>query len=251
MKQFFRALLFIALLALTFGLGWAFPILKRPVIVTSQNAVVFGTTTTSNISLNSGSNQYIDISPTNLAAETLFIFYPGGLVRPQAYEWLGTALAEENVRTIIPVFPFDLAVLNSNRANQFEDLMAQYDKVILGGHSLGGAMAARYALKNAEKLDGLVLMGAFSAGSDDLSGSSLPVQVQAAEHDGLATLQEIQDAMQRLPANSSELVVIQGAVHSFFGRYGPQRNDGLATISRHEAEQQIISALKDFLMAIP
>lgn len=250
MARFFRSLLILGLIALAFGLGLIFPILKRPAIVPSQDAVVFGTTVETDVVLKSDNSQYLDITPKNIDANTLFIFYPGGLVRPQAYEWLGSALAEEGVRTIIPAFPFDLAITSSNRADKFQDLMSQYDNVVLGGHSLGGAMAARYALNNADKLDALVLMGAFSAGSDDLSGLELPVQIQAAEHDGLATLAEVQEGMKRLPA-SSDLVVIQGAVHSFFGRYGPQKNDGVPTMSRHEAEHQIVSALKELLMNLP
>jgi len=250
MKQFFRTLLMLGLIALAFGIGLIFPILNRPAIVTSQDSVVFGTTVMSEASLKTDNGNYIDISPKSAEADKLFIFYPGGLVRPQAYEWLGTALAEEGVRTVIPVFPFDLAITSANRADKFASLMNDYDKVILGGHSLGGAMAARYALENSENLDGLVLMGAFSAGSDDLSSLALPTQVQAAEHDGLATLDEIEDGMKRLPV-PSELVVIQGAVHSFFGRYGPQRNDGIPTLSRHEAEHQIVSALKEFLLNLP
>lgn len=250
MKQFFRILLVLGLIALAFGIGLIFPILKRPAVVTSQDAIVFGTTVMAESTLKTDNGNYIDVTPKGIAADTLFIFYPGGLVRPQAYEWLGVALAEEGVRTIIPVFQFDLAITSPNRANKFIELMEGYDKVVLGGHSLGGAMAARYTLKNADKLDGLVLMGAFSAGSDDLSSLTLPIQVQAAEHDALATLGEVQEGMQRLPANS-ELVVIQGAVHSFFGRYGPQKNDGIPTMSRHEAEHQIVSALKEFLLTLP
>lgn len=250
MKQFLRIFLVLGLIALAFGIGLIFPILKRPALIPSQDAVVFGTTVVAETTLNTENGSFIDIVPKTIEADTLFIFYPGGLVRPQAYEWLGTALAEEGVRTVIPVFPFDLAVTGPNRADKFANIMEQYDNVILGGHSLGGAMAARYALKNADKLDGLVLMGAFSAESDDLSGLELPIQVQAAEHDGLATLDEVQEGMQRLP-DTSELVVIQGAVHSFFGRYGPQKNDGIPTMSRHEAEHQIVSALKEFLFTLP
>ena len=250
MKKFAQTLLMLGLIALAFGIGLIFPILKRPAVITAQDAVVFGTTVLSDSTLKTDNSNYIDITPKSIDADKLFIFYPGGLVRPQAYEWLGTALAEEGVRTIIPVFPFDLAITGPNRANKFTDLMEDYDKVILGGHSLGGAMAARYAMNNSDKLDALVLMGAFSAGSDDLSNLTIPIQVQAAEYDGLATLAEVQEGMQRLPA-SSELVVIQGAVHSFFGRYGPQKNDGIPTMSRHEAEHQIVSALKEFLLLLP
>ena len=106
-------------------------------------------------------------------------------------------------------------------------------------------MAARYALNNAGKLDGLVLMGAFSAESDNLSVFELPTLVLAAEHDGLATLDEIKAGLARLPRDAS-LEIIEGSVHSFFGRYSPQRGDGLPIVSRMQAEASIIEVLNRF-----
>ena len=72
------------------------------------------------------------------------------------------------------------------------------------------------------------------------------VLVLAAEHDGLATLSEVRAGLSRLP-DTAELTVIGGSVHSFFGRYGPQRGDGLPTVTRANAERQIVAALRSFL----
>lgn len=165
-------------------------------------------------------------------------------MRPQAYEWLGVALAPHGVRTLIPVFPFDLAVTAPNRAEKLLSL-TQGKNVVLGGHSLGGAMAARFALRHPEAVTGLVLMGAFSAESDDLSTLPLDALILAAEHDGLAMLAEVRTGLTRLP-ETSQLTVIEGSVHSFFGRYGPQRGDGLPSVTR-AAERQVTAALRGFL----
>ena len=124
-------------------------------------------------------------------SRTLFIFYPGGLVRPQAYEWLGHALAPLGVTTVIPRFPFDLAVTAPGRAARLvEELNASdaFERVIVGGHSLGGAMAVRFVKGHPGTVDALVLMGAFGPVSDDLSSIKLPTLVLAAENDELATL---------------------------------------------------------------
>jgi pimeloyl-ACP methyl ester carboxylesterase len=139
-----------------------------------------------------------------------------------------------------------LAVIAPNREAKLLEITGRYDRVIIGGHSLGGAMAARFALKNPEKVNGLILMGAFSAKSDDLSVLDIPTLSLAAEHDGLATLDEIKASLVRLPKDTT-LEIIQGAVHSFFGRYGPQRGDGIPSVSRSQAEAEIVKVLKAFI----
>ena len=42
-------------------------------------------------------------------------------------------------------------------------------------------------------------------------------------------------------------LVLAGAVHGFFGRYGPQRLDGTPTATRAEAEAAIIARLTRFV----
>ncbi len=245
MKRFRRTLSVLLLVLLAFAAGRLYPVLRRPPLVLHQDAVVAEVDPAQvSVLYKPDSGGYIDISPGG-EFSTLFIFYPGGLVRPQAYEWLGVALAPYGVRTIIPSFPFDLAVTAPNRA---EKLLALGDgkDVVLGGHSLGGAMAARFALNHPEAASGLVLMGAFSAEGDDLSVLPLEVLVLAAENDGLATLAEVRSGMARLPDNA-RLNVIKGSVHSFFGRYGPQGGDGLPSATRAAAERRIVAALKAFL----
>lgn len=73
--------------------------------------------------------------------DVLVIIYPGGLVRPQAYEGLARQQAVSGRVTAIPEFPFDLAVLSTDRAGTLIDRYGLHKKVVLIGHSLGGAMA--------------------------------------------------------------------------------------------------------------
>ena len=102
-----------------------------------------------------------------------------------------------------------------NRAEELS-VLADGKRVVIGGHSLGGAMAARFVARRPDAASGLVLMGAFSAEGDDLSALPLRVLVLAAENDGLATLSEVRAGLSRLP-DTAELTVVGGAVHSFFG----------------------------------
>ncbi len=244
MKRFLSFFGILALILLGVGIGVLYMALKtKPLIIGQDAAVSYVSADELSSSLKTDAGNYIDIHSTSENADILFIFYPGGLVRPQAYEWLGVLLAPIGVRTLIPEMPFDLAVTAINRADK---LIEKYPAktVIIGGHSLGGAMAARYALKHAEKLKGLVLMGAFSAKTDDLSKFDLATLVLAAQNDGLATLAEVRDGLKRLP--KPQLVEIPGSVHAFFGRYGPQQGDGIPTVSRDQAEDDIATILRAY-----
>lgn len=245
MKRLRRPLFVFILVVLAFVAGWFYPVLHRPPLALNQDAAVAGVDPAEvSVLYNPDSGGFIDVAP-EAGFDTLLIFYPGGLVRPQAYVWLGVALAPHGVRTLIPVFPFDLAVTAPDRAEKLLAL-AEGERVVLGGHSLGGAMAARFLARHPDAATGLVLLGAFSADDDDLSAFPLDVLVLAAENDGLATLAEVRAGLARLP-RTARLTVINGAVHGFFGRYGPQRGDGLPTVTRAAAERQIIGTLGAFL----
>ena len=47
-----------------------------------------------------------------------------------------------------------------------------------------------------------------------------------------------------------QFVPIEGAVHAFFGDYGPQPGDGEPTISHDEARTQIANASVEFVTAV-
>ncbi|THF70592.1 alpha/beta hydrolase [Deinococcus sp. Arct2-2] len=225
-------------------------VVNRPPLVVGQDAAVQGAE--ARTTLQASPSRFVDIQPVGGQYDTLLVFYSGGLVRPQAYEWLGTALAGRGVRTVIPVFPLDLAVTGIGRADALIKEFGAGKRVILAGHSLGGAMAAQYAHDHRPQLAGLILMGAYPAGNvslRDLPGAPLPVLSLLAEHDEVATAKDVRDGLTRLPT-SARLTVIKGANHAFFGRYGPQKGDGIPTVTRAEAETQIVADTEEFLGGI-
>ncbi|WP_197510261.1 alpha/beta hydrolase [Tessaracoccus coleopterorum] len=129
--------LIIPLLALLvgYGVGVAQPIVVRDPLVVGQDAVVDGTVP--RVTLADAGGDVLVIDPPDGEARVAFVLYPGGLVRPQAYEWIGHALAGHGVRTLIPEMPFDLAVLDADRAGQVATELAPGLDVVVGGHSLG------------------------------------------------------------------------------------------------------------------
>lgn len=241
-----RVLGWVLTLALGYCIGAVQPFIFRPPLVLGQDPLSDVSSGAIRVRLDDLGGRVVVAEPARDRGTSLVIIYPGGLVRPQAYEWLARRLAALGHLVVIPEMPFDLAVTASDRAAA---LIAQYGptrRVVLIGHSLGGAMAAQWAGGHPRALAGLVLLGAYPPAGTNLTSAAWPSLALAAEHDALATPEEIRSGMTLL-APTSRLVVIEGAVHSYFGRYGPQAGDGVPTVSRSVAEEQIIGAIQDYL----
>ena len=81
-------------------------------------------------------------------------------------------------------------------------------------------------------VDGLVFWAAYPVADlsdrDDLAVASI-----SGSEDGFSTPQDIADARDLLPADTT-YTEIEGAIHAFFGDYGDQPGDGTPTISRED-----------------
>ncbi|MFU8887964.1 MAG: alpha/beta hydrolase [Trueperaceae bacterium] len=175
-----------------------------------------------------------------------FVFYPGGLVDPLAYAPLLQRLADGGALAVLVPMPLDLAVFGIGRA---ADVIAAFPEVgtwAIGGHSLGGAMAAEFVKGGATGVDGIVFLASYPAASTDLS--ALPIQALSTygSENGQTPPEGFADAMVRLPPGS-ELVEIEGGNHAGFGHYGPQAGDGVATIEREEQQRQAAETVLGFL----
>ena len=161
-------------------------------------------------------------------AETGLIFYPGGKVEYTAYAPLMRALADSGVLGVLVRMPLNLAVLNMNAANGIPEQYPQIKHWYIGGHSLGGSMAASHAAKNASAYDGLVLLAAYSTA--DLSTSGLPVISIFGSEDGVLNMEKYAEYKCNLPAAFEEHI-LEGGCHAGFGSYGLQDGDGVPTIT--------------------
>ncbi|MGQ9814738.1 MAG: alpha/beta hydrolase [Candidatus Roseilinea sp.] len=173
------------------------------------------------------------------------IFYPGGLVDPAAYAPAAQKLAERGIKTVIVPMPLDLAILAPNRA---DDVIAAYPEIqtwAIGGHSLGGAMAALYLSTHGDaagRLRGLVLWGSRAPDGVDLSNLPIEAVVIYGTRDGIAP-PDLSDAdrLKGLPTGA-QLVAIEGGNHSGFGAYGFQNGDLPATISAAAQREAAVEA---------
>lgn len=244
-RRVLLVLAFVLVGMLGYGVGVVGPLVVRPPLVPGQDAVTDTASRTARVTLEDAGGQTLVIRPPEGEGRLLLVLYPGGLVRPQAYEWLGRALAGQGVETVIPAFVADLAVTDADRAGTLIARYAAGRPVVLAGHSLGGAMAADYASRHPDRLAGLVLMAAYPADGVRVD-ARFPALSLLAEHDGVADPRRVNDGLNRLPGGS-RIVTVPGAVHAFFGRYGPQGGDGLPTVSRADAEATIIAEVGSYL----
>ncbi len=165
--------------------------------------------------------------------DTALIFYPGGKVEYTAYAPLCMALAENGIFCVLLKMPFHLAVLDPNAADPVRACYPQMENWYIGGHSLGGSMAASYLGKHASDYRGLLLLGSYAA--NDLSQSGLTVLSIYGSEDGVMNREKYAANLANLPQDVSQQV-IRGGCHAYFGMYGKQKGDGIPTVT---AEEQI------------
>jgi dienelactone hydrolase len=140
-------------------------------------------------------------------------------------------------------------VFSPDLAEKVMQAYPEIDTWVVGGHSLGGAMAANYAAKNPGQVDGLVLLASYPAESGSLAGSDVDVISIYGSEDGLATGDKIDASRPLLPQNT-RFVEIVGGNHAQFGWYGPQNGDGEASIERIDQQKQAVEAITSFLSGL-
>lgn len=160
-----------------------------------------------------------------------FIFYPGGKVDHNAYQPLMAALAHEGVLCVLVEMPFRLAVLDMNVADGIQEEYPEIKDWYIGGHSLGGSMAASYLADHTDEYEGLILLGSYSTA--DLSDTDLDVLSIYGSEDTVLNREKYDENKSNLPDDFTE-VVIDGGCHAYFGMYGAQDGDGTPTISNGE-----------------
>jgi hypothetical protein len=194
----------------------------------------------------------IVMTPTGSVSSTGVFFQPGAKVDARAYAAVLRPLAEAGHVVVIPKQPLSIAFL---AVTAFSSTTPHYPGVtgwVVGGHSLGGTVAAIDA--NGHDHDatapvlGLLLYASYPA-TDISTTLSAQVLSISASNDGLATPAKIQASKALLPS-STTYVVIDGAVHSYFGDYGPQPGDGIPTISHDQARHQISDTSTQFLTSL-
>ncbi len=179
--------------------------------------------------------QYISIQPQGISDEKVgMIFYPGGKVEAIAYMPLLLQLADRGIRSVLVEMPGNLAVLDMNAANDVFGMYEDIDQWYIAGHSLGGAMASQYMEKNHQKVQGMILLGAYP-----VNNAPVDSLVIYGTHDLLLDLEQVKRA--------DEIYEIKDGNHAYFGDYGEQEDDGKAKISHEQQQKETVNRIMEFI----
>jgi hypothetical protein len=181
----------------------------------------------------------LEWSPTGAAPTTGLVVYPGGKVPPAAYGPLAQAIAAEGYLVAIVAFPFNLAVFGIDAADAVIAAHPEVGAWAIGGHSLGGAMAAQYAGSHDAAIDGLALWASYPA--NDLSAADLEATSVYGTLDAGAARMGSPETAALLPPDTV-FVAIEGGNHEQMGWYTGQPNDPPATITREDQQAQVAEA---------
>lgn len=139
------------------------------------------------------------------------------------------ACAEYDILCIVVPMPFNLAILNSNAAEGIREQFPEVQTWYMGGHSLGGSMAASYISENAEDFEGLILLGSYSL--TDVSCTKV-LSLYGSE-DKVINRENYEKNKVNLPADFTE-IILDGGCHAYFGMYGAQEGDGTPALENEE-----------------
>lgn len=174
------------------------------------------------------------ISPPETSRHGI-VFYPGGKVEEKAYLPLLLQLSEEGITCVLVKMPFRLAVLDKNRGEKVYSLLPKIENWYLMGHSLGGVMASSYLEDTKKDIEGLILLGAY------------PMNQDAKRSLVIYGTEDIQLDLEKV-AEADEVFSIPGGNHAYFGNYGEQKGDGVATISREDQQRLTVEKIKEFVL---
>ncbi len=166
------------------------------------------------------------------------VFYPGGKVEYSAYAPLMKALADDGITCVLVKMPLNLAVFGSGAFDGAKELAPEVEHWYIGGHSLGGAMAASVANDNG--FDGLILLGAYAA--DEVEIPTLSIYGTL---DGVLNREKYAAGFEYYVGGLEE-TVIEGGNHAQFGSYGKQDGDGDALVSSDTQLQITKNAISAF-----
>ena len=206
----------------------------------------------SDAGLTVNNSRWITITPEDGKIETALIFYPGGLLDIEGYAEPFIEIARQGYLVVLVKMPLNLAVLAPSRAKAVIKSIPNVKRWVIGGHSLGGAMAAQFAFENSALLDGLLLFDAYPPKEVDLKSFPAPVGlIHRADRNGNLP-ENYPEYLKNMPEDLLYYPVM-GGTHLNFGRFIPARRFQGQTSPSVKVEDQfekIITATCAFLSIV-
>ena len=187
-----------------------------------------------------------DARGTAVQPTTALVFLPGARVDPRAYGPELRRVAQAGYLVVVLKEPFGFSIFDRHHADTVLDNHPEITHWAIGGHSLGGTVAASFA-DDDRRVEGLLLLASYPAGR--LERTDLRVTSVSGDQDGLVTPADVDRSKANLPATTTYLV-IPGASHASFADYGRQPGDGTPTADPTAVQEQVAAASVDLLAAI-
>ncbi|MGK0551728.1 alpha/beta hydrolase [Enterococcus faecalis] len=175
------------------------------------------------------------------------LFYQGALVAKESYSLWAEKVATAGFSVYLIQEPFALAVLAPNKAQQILD-SEKLTSYVIGGHSLGGVMASRFAAKQSADsgLTGVFFLASYPDQKGSLKAFKGSVLSVTASYDGVLNQKQYQEAKNYMPSQVT-YQTIAGGNHAGFGSYGSQKGDHPAKIKNAKQQEQVARILINWL----
>lgn len=191
--------------------------------------------------------KWISFRPRDSDPVTGLIFYPGGKTDPAAYAPVLHVLAARGFLVVLCPMPLNLALLAPDRAMEVIPRYPEIQHWVVGGHSLGGVVAAEFAERHAREIDGLLLWASYPAAFTNLGNGDLPALAVYGTADTLTTPEEIRESADRFPYGTIFLPVTD-ADHWGFGNFDPRLSP--ESLPRDALQAILLDTAQEFLEAI-
>lgn len=175
------------------------------------------------------------------------IFYQGALVDNASYSIWASKVAEAGYSVYLLKEPLNLAIFNPDLAEKVikDEHLSQY---IVGGHSLGGVMASRFAAGHQDNsaLEGVFFLASYPDQKGSLKDYKGKVLSLVGSKDSVINQSSYEKAKAYLPQQTMN-VTLDGGNHAGFGSYGAQKGDNQADISNEKQQEEIAAELIKWL----
>lgn len=175
-------------------------------------------------------NIYFDGDRTDVG----FIIYPGAKVDEMAYSSLAKNLSDRGYTTAIVAFPLHFAFFDINAADEVINARPNIEKWVIIGHSLGGTMAGYYTTNTTNSISGLVFLASYTTAKINTES----IYIYGSNDTVLS--------MDKIPLGDNTHI-IEGGNHANFALYGPQKSDGVASITTKEQVDITTKLILEFI----
>jgi len=203
--------------------------------------------------------------PRTAGSNVGLVYLQGALVHSHAYAPLCREIAQLTGSAVILMeLPLRMAFFRNSRISEATSQVSAVHRWVVGGHSLGGSIAAKFVVNSkkghsggqnqllSSQVVGCLMHASYAAGSNMADCSDISVLQLLGDQDGIVNAKRLEESNRDLPS-SSVVKNIAGCNHSGFGHYGPQvfpKRDGEATYSKTELQHTIAELTATWLKAL-